>query len=448
MDDIEKKICDIIDSHSEEIISFGRDIWTHAELGYRETRTSKKFTEVMDRLGFHTETGIANTGVKGYLKDKQTDGPTVALIGEFDGLPIPTHPCVNPETGAAHACGHDAQITGVMGAALALSDPKIKESLFGNVVFVGVPAEECGDVAIIDELRSQGLVEYIGGKCEFLRVGAFDDIDIAVAHHVVTDAEIRKRTRTSAAFVDKKVVFHGRSAHAAGFPNLGVDALAAATLALHAVDLQRETFRDEDHVRVHSFISSGGTASNIIADTVTLEFSVRASNLDAILDASRKVDRALRAGAVATGCGLEVETYPGYLPLHELCENTEALDEAMLLAACGKYKVDMCSPIPFSAGSTDHGDLSNVLPLLFFETGGYTGQGHDKSFMLSDEYLAYVMPSKIFALTAYNLLKNNAKEAKHILQNFKPNFDRASYLAYKNEMSSHISLPMDPLPTL
>ncbi|MBE6994559.1 MAG: amidohydrolase, partial [Ruminococcaceae bacterium] len=120
MDRLEQKICDIIDSKQDEIMAFGRDIWKHAELGYREFRTAGKFTDVLKSLGIETVEGLAVTGAKGYLKGRNAEGPTVALMGEYDALPIANHPDVNPETGASHCCGHNAQITGVMGAALAL----------------------------------------------------------------------------------------------------------------------------------------------------------------------------------------------------------------------------------------------------------------------------------------------------------------------------------------
>lgn len=107
MDKIEQKICDIIDAHRDELIAFGEDLWTHAELGFQEFRTAEKFAEKMKGLGLRTQEGLAVTGVKSYLKD-DAHGPTVCLMGEFDGLPIPTHAYANPETGAAHCCGHHA----------------------------------------------------------------------------------------------------------------------------------------------------------------------------------------------------------------------------------------------------------------------------------------------------------------------------------------------------
>ena len=85
-----------------------------AELGFQEHRSAGKFAGIMKGLGLRTEEGLAVTGVKSYLKNS-SDGPTICLMGELDGLPIPNHAYANPETGAAHCCGHNAQMAGVMG---------------------------------------------------------------------------------------------------------------------------------------------------------------------------------------------------------------------------------------------------------------------------------------------------------------------------------------------
>ena len=125
MDHIEQKICEIIDQNQEEIKAFGRDIWHHAEMGYKEYRTAEKFVEYAKKYGLETETGLAVTGVKSYLKGKGKEGITVGVIGEMDALPIANHPDANPETGASHCCGHTAQLTGVIGAMVALAGPQV-----------------------------------------------------------------------------------------------------------------------------------------------------------------------------------------------------------------------------------------------------------------------------------------------------------------------------------
>ena len=164
MDRIEQKICDIIEQNQDKIEDFGRDIWKHAELGYRETRTAGRFAEWLRGLGVETEEKLAVTGVKGYLNGKGAKGTTIAVMGEFDALPIAAHVDANPETGASHCCGHNAQLAGVAGAALALTDPEVRAAMDGNVVFFGVPSEEFVEVDYKNSLREQGVIRYGGGK--------------------------------------------------------------------------------------------------------------------------------------------------------------------------------------------------------------------------------------------------------------------------------------------
>lgn len=128
LDKTEQKIVDIIDAHRNEIIAFAKDIYTHAELGYKEYRTAEKFASFMKNLGLETKEGLAVTGVKAYLNEEEKTNVSLALIGELDALRIPEHKYANPETQGAHCCGHHAQLAGVIGAALALTNEDVKKS--------------------------------------------------------------------------------------------------------------------------------------------------------------------------------------------------------------------------------------------------------------------------------------------------------------------------------
>ncbi|WP_369282312.1 amidohydrolase [Oscillibacter sp. GMB15532] len=445
MDEIEKKICAVIDKHRDELIAFGEDLWLHAELGFQEHRTAGKFANQMKSLGLRTEESLAVTGVKSYLKDS-ADGPTVCLMGEFDGLPIPTHPHANPETGAAHCCGHHAQATGVVGAAIALCDPEIAEALDGNVVFFGVPAEEYVEIEKRNKMRQQGLIRYGCGKCELLRIGAMDDLDIVVGHHASTSKQYLVANRSCNGFVTKMVQFHGRAAHAAGEPERGIDAMNAANIAMHAVDVQRESFRDGDTVRVHACISKGGDAPNIIADDVRLEYSIRGKTIPAYQDAARKVDRAMHAGAVATGCGLTITNLPGNLPIVPV-KDASVVEEALQLI-CGDTPVTCTGPEFHSTSSGDYGDVSCIMPLLQFNTGGFRGTLHSPDVELTDLDDAYIVPAKVFALIAYKLLKNGGNRAKAIIDSFEAVLTKEQYLKLMEGMLSVDEMEMKLLPAL
>lgn len=435
MDAIEKKIIDNIDAHRDDIIAFARDIYTHAELGYKEFNTSRKFIEQVQKLGLEVKDGLAVTGVKAYLNPDKKDTASVALLGELDALRIPTQKYANPETQAAHCCGHHSQLTGILGAAIALSDPEIAKELDGQVVFFAVPAEEYGEVEFKNQLKAEGKIKYGGGKSELIRIGAFDDVDLSIAHHTMNGNKVSLSGLAGNGFVSKVIRYKGKAAHAAGAPHLGVNALNAASLGLSALAFQRETFRDQDHVRIHPIMTKGGDLVNVVPDEVVIETLVRASNNQAILDASEKTDRAFFAGGAAVGATVEIETMPGYLPGIPTKANAELL-EAAKVAAGGKYEVEAKDPDPsdVNGGSSDVGDLQHVQPVLSFVTGGAEGGFHTPDFDIVDEELAYIVTAKVFAVAAYRLLKNGAEEAKKTVAAYQPKFTKEEYVAFMDSM--------------
>ena len=99
-----------IDHHGAEIIELGEAIRRHPELGFKEFKTSKLVAQTFERMGLAPRTGLALTGVRADAAGRAGDGPTLALFGELDGLVVVGHPVADPETGAAHACGHNAQV--------------------------------------------------------------------------------------------------------------------------------------------------------------------------------------------------------------------------------------------------------------------------------------------------------------------------------------------------
>lgn len=430
MDTVEQKIIDIIDHNKEKIINFGRDVFLNAELGYKEFRTSKKFSNLLTELNLDVHENLAITGVKGYLKGRRHE-ITLALIGELDALRIPDHPFVNTETGAAHSCGHHAQLAGVAGAAIALSDPEIAAALDGNVVFLAVPAEEYGEIEFKNQLRSEGKIQYGGGKSELIRIGAFDDIDLAVVHHSMPYG-ISVGNGTSNGFVSKVIRYIGREAHAAAQPEKGLNALNAASLGLSALAYQRETFRDDDSVRIHPIITKGGNLVNIVPNELVIETLVRAKHTEAILDADEKTDRAFIAGAFAIGTGIEISTMPGYLPKIPAPPLPLVL-EAAQQGASGR-NVESIDPSSHQAGSTDVGDLQHILPVFEFTTGGISGDLHSKDFNITDEEEAYIMTAKIFALSAYKFLKEGATASKEVVEHYKPKYTKQEYISFMDSL--------------
>src|SRR3989442_693092 len=142
---------------------------------------------------------------------------------------------------------------------------------------------------------------------ELLRLGHFDDVDLAMMIHTPPRAEDGKAgvPESNNGCLVKTVRYIGKAAHAGGAPHMGINALYAAQIALAAINAVRETFRDEDTIRVHPILAHGGSQVNVIPGEARVETYVRGRTLDGIRDANAKVDRALRAGALGLGATVE-----------------------------------------------------------------------------------------------------------------------------------------------
>lgn len=434
MDEIEKRIVQIIDDNKKLILDFANDIYCNAELGYKEFRTSEKFIRFMEHLNLPVTKDLAITGAKAYLNPEKGKNFSLALLGELDALRIPKHAHVNPETQAAHCCGHHAQLAGVIGAAMALTDSDISDRLDGQVIFFATPAEEFGEVEFKNSLVEQDKIKFGGGKCELIRIGAFDDVDMCLAHHISLEG-IQTGSGSGNGFVSKVIRIKGKAAHAAGCPEQGINALSAAALGLQGLAFNRETFRDEDCVRVHPIMTKGGDLVNVVPDEAVIETLVRGKSLEAFADAAIKTDRSFKAGAMAMGAGYQIQTTPGYLPSLPQAAPQEMID-IIREAAEGKEVKEV--PLDsHSGGSTDVGDVQHLMPVITFNTGGALGGLHQVNFEITDEEEAYILTAKIFALSTYRLLQNGAAVGKRIKESYTPKFStKEEYVDFLNQYQS------------
>ena len=428
LDDVKRAVCEAIDRQSEKIVTVGETIRKSPELGFKEFKTAKLVEETMREIGLSPKSGLAITGVRAEARGK-SEGPSFALLGELDGLVVAGHPVADPQTGAAHACGHNAQVAGMLGAAMGLLGAKAFEHLAGRVVFFAVPAEEYGDVAWRVEQARAGKLEFLGGKPELLRLGHFDDVDMAMMIHLTPQKEYRRAgvAASNNGCIVKTVRYIGRASHAGGAPHLGINALYAAQIGLSAINAIRETFRDEDSIRVHPIITHGGSQVNVIPGEVRIETYVRGKSVEAILDANVRVDRALKAGALALGAQVEIETLPGYLPLF----NHDEMSKYFVANASAQFGPDNVTQMGHRSGSTDMGDISHIMPTLHPYMSGASGSGHGADYRITDPKLAYVENAKQLALMAVDMLWDGAKVAKGIIAEFKPRLSKDAYLAFQ-----------------
>jgi amidohydrolase len=428
-DELKQRVYQAIDRRAEQVVALGETIRTNPELGFKEVKTARLVEETFSRMGLAPKGGLALTGVRADVQGRAGAGPTFALLGELDALVVAGHPVADAATGAAHACGHNAQVAGLMGAAMGLLDADAFDYLAGRVVFFAVPAEEYGDIEWRVNQARAGKLEFLGGKPELLRLGHFDDVDLAMMIHTTSRPEEGKAgvPASNNGCIVKTVRYIGRAAHAGGAPHLGINALYAAQIGLMAVNAIRETFKDDDTIRVHPIVTHGGSQVNVIPGETRIETYVRGRSLEAILDANRKVDRAFRAGALALGATVEIETLPGYMPMTCDAQMAEHFKENMAtLVGAENYR-----QIGHRTGSTDMGDLGMVMPVLHPYIGGAKGTGHGADYEIVDPQLAYVTMAKALAAMVVDMLGDGAAGARGVIAKAEPPMTRERYLAFQ-----------------
>ena len=432
--ELKRRACETIEKRKKEIIGVAQQVLSHPEAGFREYRTAALVEQKFNELQIPHESGLALTGLKGRIPGGGGAGPSVALIGELDSLVVTEHPHADPETGAAHACGHHCQIGMMLGATMGLLDPEVLNQLSGEIIPFAVPAEEFIEVEQRLELRAQKKLEFMGGKQELIRLGRFDDVDIAMMCHTASDMGERRFAigGTSNGHVVKYVRYTGVGAHAGSSPHLGVNALNAASFALQAINANRETHRAEDTVRIHGIITKGGEAVNAVPADVKLEWRVRSSTPQVVVKNSEVVDRCFKSGALAVGAQVEITTIPGYLPM----QNDTRLQDIFRANATDVVgdKATMVMPASRNrGGSTDMGDLSHLIPAIHPYTGGATGPGHSKSYVITDYETAVINPAKIMAMSVIDLLTDGAKQAKEVKSAHKAAMSRSAYLRFQRD---------------
>jgi amidohydrolase len=424
-EELKKKVCQQIDQRREEMIRVAKAMLGHPELGYRETKTAAMVREVLKGLNLPVREGLAVTGVEGTLSGKEA-GPTVVVMGELDSVMGRESPLADPVTGAAHLCGHHIQVASMLGAAMGLIGAGAGPYLSGQVKFLGCPAEEYLEIEYRLGLMAEGKISFLGGKQELIKLGYFDDVDAAMMVHAFADTAEPGflMNATGNGFMAKFIRYEGKPSHAGAAPHRGINALNAACIGIMAVHAQRETFQDDDAIRVHPIITKGGDVVNVVPSDVRLETYVRGKNLEAILDASAKVDRAFKAGGDAVGAATQITNIPGYLPIFQDRNLTEfaTRNGRALLGDKGAQDAG------FMGGSFDVGDLSHLIPVIHPFVTGTKGHLHTAEFCVTDYEAAVVLPAKLMAMCVIDLLADGAGEAKRVKKEFQPRLNKEQYL--------------------
>lgn len=325
---LHQRISEGISRHRERVLALAQDIHANPELSFAEHQASASIADLLAGAGFDVERGTSNLPTA-FSASIGTGNLTVALCVEYDALP-----------GVGHACGHNLIAGASVAAALALAP--LADELGITLKAIGTPAEEHG-----------------GGKALMLERGAFDGVSLALMVHPVQDGTSYNPAGTSAQAVGRyRATFTGKASHAAAAPHLGINAGDAATLAQVALGLLRQQI-PTDH-RIASFIAEGGAATNIIPERTVVEFECRAFTLPEYEALLVRVRNCFEGAALATGTGLEFEeTEPLYEPL--LQDDALAAHWSAAMESFGK---DVTPAVGLAGGSTDMGNISQVIPSL------------------------------------------------------------------------------------
>lgn len=423
-----EKIISAAEKYSDEIIQIGRKILANPEMGFSEEKTSALVRSEFDKLGIGYTYPHAVTGVKGVLHGKSAKF-NVCIIGEMDCLKCAGHKFVDSESNA-HACGHNAQIAAMLGAAYIMKKSGLYKELDGSITFMAVPAEEFIDLDARRTLVGRGIIKYMSGKQQLIYEGAFDNIDMAIMLHAQPDepnGRIYVRGH-NLGFVSQKITFTGKAAHGST-PQDGINALNAAALAILGFHSNRETFCDDERIRIHPIITKGGDVVNSVPDEVCIESYVRGATLSAIKKGEAAVRRSVYGAAQIIGASAKIERTPGYLPLSESLELSAVCEKAaqsILGTDCLVFGKEI-------TGSTDMGDLSCIMPVIQPSVGGFGGKLHSKEFSVANETAAYVRAAQVLALTAAMLLADGGKNAANVAEGFRAKMTKREYINYLNE---------------
>ena len=418
---MKKDLIRYIDEHKEEIYALGDALFTHPELGFKEVKTGEIIRAYMNEHDLKVDQTYALTGFSITLGSGY---PHIGVIAELDAIPTKGHPFADKDTTAAHACGHSTQVTITLAALSALKEEM--ENLEGRVTLFFTPAEEFTDLAYRRELVKEGKVPFMSGKEVMLYEHVLDDVDCIIHLHAMGDKNYHfSIDSVLSGFVHKRIIFEGKSAHAAMGPSEGINALHECTLFINALNMLRETFREEDVVRVHGIINDGGNTVNSIPGRVEYECYVRSVNPDVLQSLSQKITAAAKHCAAALGGNAIVEDTPGYLPLHQSKELNEVIHENILHFA----KEEEIKWHEYSAAAGDVGDICMFKPIVQYGYNGISGSIHGADMAIADKEEVYITQAKVVAMSIYDLLKDHSKVEK-IKNGFKAKMTYEEYVAY------------------
>ncbi|HUR78282.1 MAG TPA: M20 family metallopeptidase [Acidimicrobiales bacterium] len=315
-----------VHDNEQRLIELSHRIHANPETCFEEVSAAEWTASALSDAGFSIETGVADLPTA-FVATAGTGPLTIGVCAEYDALP-----------GIGHACGHNVIAAAAVGAGLALAP--LADDLGITIKVFGTPAEEGG-----------------GGKIIMLDKGVFAGVHASMMVHPAP-AEGARLPCLAVSHID--VHYHGKSAHASAFPELGINAADAITVAQTSIGLLRQHIRSTD--RIHGIVTHGGDAPNIVPESTSGKWYIRSRTLAELAELEPKVHRCFEAGAIATGCTHEVkEMSPKY---------SEFVDDADLqqLYVANATALGRVFPTDGSSdkivGSTDMANVSLAMPTI------------------------------------------------------------------------------------
>jgi len=286
---LKEKAWNWIDEHKDEFIEVADKVWQYAELGLVETKSSKLIAEKLRENGFEVQHGVA--GMPSAIVAKWGSGkPVIGFQGEYDALPGISNkvsskqdPLVKGAPG--HGCGHNVHGATALTVAIGLRYLLEEEDMQGTIKFFGTPAEE-----------------NYGGKVFMAREGLYDDLDVCLSHHPssMNTASLMSSTAVNGV----KFIYRGKTAHAAGNPEMGRSALDAIELMNTGVNYLREHIISD--ARIHYVIEEGGGQPNVVPDYARSWYYIRAPEREQLDLIYKRILKIAEGAALMTETELEV----------------------------------------------------------------------------------------------------------------------------------------------
>lgn len=444
-----------IDDIQSRMLQVNKAIWTYAEPGLEETRSSQELQDWLSENGFSVNAGVAGMPTA-FVASYGEGAPVIAYLAEYDALIGVSQKAVpyreardDPSIIAGHGCGHSVYGTGTTAAAIALARVMGTRKLSGTVRLYGTPAEETVDA-----------------KTFMLREGVFDDVDVVLSWH--TSDQTGASFAYTKAIVTARFSFKGVPAHASVSPQFGKSALDAIELMNVGVNYLREHVPQD--TRIHYVVTDGGGQPNVVPPTASSWYYVRADRHDAVEQVYARIVDIARGAALMTGTEMSVkvegdshEVLPNRALSNIITANLEAVgpppfddkDRAFaretqkdLPRVPDRALFEDINPVPAEPGqvmaSTDQGDLSWHVPTgrMTVASYAYGAPGHSwqvvASTGMSIGEKAMITAAKTLAATGLDLLTQPAllEEA------------RASFRELRDPLEFHTLLPEDAAPPI